>query len=93
MNRHPITLGSIRHSTFGFRPSPLLALRGIVADFGPEHADTFRRDLHPDLRLSRHSETTPDADFILAKPPFINSDWFRKVDRNCYEHSARSLAA
>ena len=27
-----------------------LALRGIKADFGPEHADTFRRDLHPDLR-------------------------------------------
>jgi len=22
--------------------------RGIEADFGPEHADTFRRDLHPD---------------------------------------------
>jgi type I restriction enzyme M protein len=27
-----------------------LALRGIEADFGPEHADTFRRDFHPDLR-------------------------------------------
>jgi type I restriction-modification system DNA methylase subunit len=27
-----------------------LALRGIEADFGPEQADTFRRDLHPDLR-------------------------------------------
>jgi hypothetical protein len=26
-----------------------LALRGIEADFGPEHADTFRRDLFPDL--------------------------------------------
>ena len=25
-----------------------LVLRGIGADFGPEHADTFRRDLHPD---------------------------------------------
>ena len=23
------------------------ALRGTEADFGPEHADTFRRDLHP----------------------------------------------
>jgi type I restriction-modification system DNA methylase subunit len=23
-----------------------LTLRGIEADFGPEHADTFRRDLH-----------------------------------------------
>lgn len=33
-----------------------LALLGIEADFGPEHADTFRRDLHPDLR----------ADYVLA---------------------------
>jgi type I restriction enzyme M protein len=32
------------------------ALRGIEADFGPEHADTFRRDLHSDLR----------ADYVLA---------------------------
>ena len=29
-----------------------LAIRGIEADFGPEHADTFRRDLHPDLRAA-----------------------------------------
>jgi type I restriction enzyme M protein len=47
-----------------------LALRGVEADFGPEHADTFRRDLHPDLR----------ADFVLANPPFNDSDWFRKDD-------------
>ncbi len=47
-----------------------LAIRGITADFGPEHADTFRRDLHPDLR----------ADFVLANPPFNDSDWFRKDD-------------
>jgi type I restriction enzyme M protein len=47
-----------------------LALRGIEADFGPENADTFRRDLHPDLR----------ADYILANPPFNDSDWFRKDD-------------
>jgi type I restriction enzyme M protein len=33
-----------------------LALRGVEADFGPEQEDTFRRDLHPDLR----------ADYILA---------------------------
>ena len=33
-------------------------------DFGPEHADTFRRDLHPDLR----------ADYVLANPPFNDSD-------------------
>ena len=47
-----------------------LAIRGIEADLGPEHADTFRRDLHPDLR----------ADFVLANPPFNDSDWFRKDD-------------
>ncbi len=47
-----------------------LALRGIEADFGPEHADTFRRDLHPDLK----------ADYVLANPPFNDSDWYRKDD-------------
>jgi len=47
-----------------------LALRGIEADFGPENADTFRRDLHPDLR----------ANYVLANPPFNDSDWFRKDD-------------
>ncbi|MBP8963195.1 MAG: SAM-dependent DNA methyltransferase, partial [Opitutaceae bacterium] len=33
-----------------------LAIRGIEADFGKEHADTFRQDQHPDLR----------ADYVLA---------------------------
>jgi type I restriction enzyme M protein len=42
-----------------------LAIRGIDADLGPYHADTFRSDLHKDLR----------ADFILANPPFNVSDW------------------
>jgi type I restriction enzyme M protein len=47
-----------------------LAIRGIEADFGPEQADTFRRDLHPDLR----------ADYVLANPPFNDSDWHCKDD-------------
>ena len=47
-----------------------LAIRGIEANFGPEHADTFRRYLHPDLR----------ADYVIANPPFNDSDWFRKDD-------------
>ena len=47
-----------------------LAIRGLEADLGEEQADTFRRDLHPDLR----------ADFVLANPPFNDSDWFRKDD-------------
>lgn len=42
-----------------------LAIRGIEADFGLEQADSFHRDLHPDLK----------ADFILANPPFNDSDW------------------
>jgi type I restriction enzyme M protein len=42
-----------------------LAIRGIEANLGPENADTFARDLHPDLK----------ADFILANPPFNMSDW------------------
>jgi len=33
-----------------------MAVRGISADFGPYHADTFTNDLHPTLK----------ADFILA---------------------------
>jgi type I restriction enzyme M protein len=47
-----------------------LAIRGIEADFGSEHADTFLRDLHPDLR----------ADYVIANPPFNDSDWFRRDD-------------
>jgi type I restriction enzyme M protein len=47
-----------------------LALRGIDCDLGAEHADTFRRDLHKDLK----------ADFVLANPPFNDSDWVRHDD-------------
>ncbi len=47
-----------------------LAIRGIEADFGPEQADTFRRDLHKDLK----------ADFVIANPPFNDSDWHRIDD-------------
>lgn len=42
-----------------------LAIRGIEANLGPEWADSFHDDQHPDLR----------ADFILANPPFNISDW------------------
>lgn len=42
-----------------------LAIRGIEANLGPEPADSFRRDLHPDLK----------ADYVLANPPFNISDW------------------
>lgn len=42
-----------------------LAIRSIEADLGESHADSFHRDLHPDLK----------AHFILANPPFNDSDW------------------
>ncbi len=42
-----------------------LAIRGIDANLGKEQADTFHRDLHPDLK----------ADYVLANPPFNDSDW------------------
>lgn len=42
-----------------------LAIRGIEANLGPHHADSFHNDLHRDLR----------ADFLLANPPFNMSDW------------------
>ena len=43
-----------------------LALRGIEADLGDRSADSFARDLHPDLR----------ADFVIANPPFNVSNWW-----------------
>ena len=43
-----------------------LAIRGMVdAKLGDRSGDTFHEDLHPDLR----------ADFILANPPFNDSQW------------------
>ena len=60
-------------SIFGQESNPMtwrlahmnLAIRGIEANLGPQHADTFLNDLHPDLK----------ADYILANPPFNVSDW------------------
>ena len=42
-----------------------LAIRSIEANLGSQPADTFLRNLHPDLK----------ADYILANPPFNVSDW------------------
>jgi type I restriction-modification system, M subunit len=42
-----------------------MAIRGIDANFGPYHADTFFNDLHKTLK----------ADFIMANPPFNLSNW------------------
>ena len=40
-----------------------LAIRGIDAQIA--HGDTFHNDAHPDLK----------ADYVLANPPFNDSDW------------------
>lgn len=42
-----------------------LAIRGIENNLGETNADSFHNDLHKDLK----------ADFILANPPFNDSDW------------------
>jgi len=42
-----------------------LAIRGIETNLGDKHADSFHEDLHPDLK----------SDFVLANPPFNDSDW------------------
>jgi type I restriction enzyme M protein len=42
-----------------------LAIRQIENNLGMEPADSFHRDLHPDLK----------ADYVLANPPFNDSDW------------------
>jgi type I restriction enzyme M protein len=49
-----------------------LAIRGIEANLGSQPADSFLRDLHPDLK----------ADYILANPPFNISDWSGKLLEN-----------
>jgi type I restriction enzyme M protein len=55
-----------------------LAIRGIEANLGPKWADSFHEDLHPGLK----------ADFVLANPPFNDSDWggdkIRSGDRWAY---------
>ncbi len=42
-----------------------MAIRGIDANFGPAHKDTFFEDVHSTLK----------ADFIMANPPFNLSNW------------------
>ena len=49
-----------------------LAIRGIEGNLGQEHADSFHHDLHPDLK----------ADYVLANPPFNDSDWRGDVLRD-----------
>ena len=46
-----------------------VAIRDIEANLGSQPADSFLRNLHPDLK----------ADYILANPPFNISDWSGKL--------------
>jgi len=71
IRQHGGRLGDI--SVYGQESNPTtwrlakmnLAIRGIEANLGPYHADSFHDDLHKDLK----------ADFILANPPFNMSYW------------------
>ncbi len=47
-----------------------LALHGISGNLATRWADTFYEDKHPDLK----------ADYILANPPFNDSDWWRNTE-------------
>jgi type I restriction enzyme M protein len=49
-----------------------LAIRSIEANLGSQPADTFLRNLHPDLK----------ADYILANPPFNVSEWSGELLRD-----------
>lgn len=53
-----------------------LAIRGISANLGDVAANTFFKDQHPDLK----------ADYIMANPPFNQSQW---RDKNELEDDAR----
>lgn len=60
-NRHNISVYGQEATSDTWKMAKMnLAIRGIDADFGPYHADTFTNDLHPQLK----------ADFIMANPPF-----------------------
>ena len=47
-----------------------LAIRGIAANLGEVPANTFFKDQHPDLK----------ADYIMANPPFNQSQWREKSE-------------
>ena len=52
-----------------------LAIRGVTAELGESHADTFKNDQFPDVKF----------DYILANPPFNVSEW----DGELYENDVR----
>ena len=63
-------------------------IRGIDANLGLRNADSFRANLHPDLK----------SDFVpvwkdLANPPLNDSDWFRKDDVVRWPFSRRTIVS
>lgn len=65
-NRNDLSVfGQERNPTTWRLAKMNLALRGIEANLGPQWGDSFRQDLHPDLK----------ADFVIANPPFNIRDW------------------
>ena len=60
-----------------------LAIRSIEANLGEQPADSFTRDLHPDLK----------ADYILANPPFNISDWSGELLRKDVRWPAKEYTA
>jgi len=72
-NGGPLTRGKRDIPIYGQESNPTtwrlahmnLAIRGIEANLGEQPADSFVRDLHPDLK----------ADYVLANPPLNVSDW------------------
>jgi type I restriction enzyme M protein len=64
--RHEISIYGQESNPTTWRLAKMnLAIRGIEANLGQKWADSFHEDLHPGLK----------ADFVLANPPFNDSDW------------------
>jgi type I restriction-modification system DNA methylase subunit len=69
--------------------TPSCALRGIEADFGPEHADTFRRDFHPDLPANTSTRASAKAR-IFNTTQIPGCFWFlAKNNAVAFENIAR----
>ncbi|PKQ62528.1 DNA methyltransferase [Labilibaculum filiforme] len=65
-NTRDISIYGQEYTTTTYKLAKMnLAIRGISGNLGDVPADTFFKDQHPDLK----------ADFILANPPFNQSDW------------------